>query len=207
MIIVLGLIILIAAVVVGVAGLLTNHGSAHTLVHGFSLFGYHVTGSGTLFLDGIVVGAVAVFGLSLVFTGARRTSRRGSEARRGLVQSQNETVALREDRDELIGQREATRDETATVLINGSTPLIEQREATRDETATVLIKSSPADDQREATRDETATVLIKSSPPDDGPLNPVDGPPSRRHRVGRREAARQEATTASANGWTGQRGV
>ena len=186
MIIVLGLIILIAAVVVGVAGLLTNHGSAHTLVHGFSLFGYHVTGSGTLFLDGIVVGAVAVFGLSLVFTGARRTSRRGSEARRGLVQSQNETVALREDRDELIGQREATRDETATVLINGSTPLIEQREATRD---------------------ETATVLIKSSPPDDGPLNPVDGPPSRRHRVGRREAARQEATTASANGWTGQRGV
>jgi hypothetical protein len=122
MIIILGLIILIAAVVAGVAGLLTNHGSAHTLVHGFSLFGYHVTGSGTVFLDGIVVGAVAVFGLSLVLTGARRTSRRGSDARRGLKQSQNETVAVREDRDELIGQREAARAETASTLINSSPP-------------------------------------------------------------------------------------
>ena len=129
MIIVLGLIILIAAVVVGVAGLLTNHGSAHTLVHGFSLFGYHVTGSGTLFLDGIVVGAVAVFGLSLVLTGARRTSRRGSDARRGLAQSHNETDAVRQDRDELIGQREAARAETATVLVNSSPPLIDEREA------------------------------------------------------------------------------
>jgi hypothetical protein len=164
MIIVLGLIILIAAVVVGVAGLLTNHGSAHTLVHGFSLFGYHVTGSGTLFLDGIVVGAVAVFGLSLVLTGARRTSRRGSDARRGLVQSHNETVAVMEDRDELIGQREAARAETANALANGARPA-------------------------------------------NTTLNPVDGRPSRRHRVGRRAAARQEANSAAANGWTGERGV
>jgi hypothetical protein len=115
MIIVLGLIILIAAVVVGVAGLLTNHGSAHTLIHGFSLFGYHVTGSGTLFLDGIVVGAVAVFGLSLLLASARRTSRRGSAARHGLEESRGETVAVRRDRDDLIDQREAARAETASV--------------------------------------------------------------------------------------------
>jgi hypothetical protein len=122
MIVILGLIILIAAVVVGVAGVVTNHGNAHTLIHGFSLFGYHVTGTGTLFLDGIVVGAVAMFGLSLVLSGARRTSRRGSDARRGLEQSHDETVAVREDRNDLIVQREAARADTTSALINGSRP-------------------------------------------------------------------------------------
>jgi hypothetical protein len=43
--IVLGLIVLVAAIVVGMAGVLSNHGSAHTLNHGFALLGYHVTGS------------------------------------------------------------------------------------------------------------------------------------------------------------------
>ena len=82
MIVILGLVLLVAAVVVGVAGVLTNHGSAHALNHGFSVLGYHVTGStGTLFLYGVVVGAVAVLGLSLLLAGARRTSRRGSAAR------------------------------------------------------------------------------------------------------------------------------
>ena len=58
MIVVLGLIILVAALVVGVAGVLSNAGSAHALTHGFAVLGYHVTGSaGTLFLYGIVVGA------------------------------------------------------------------------------------------------------------------------------------------------------
>ena len=85
MIVILGLIIVVAAVVVGVAGVLGNGGSGHALTHGFSVLGYHVTGStGTLFLYGIVVGAVAVFGLWLLLAGARRTSRRGRAARRGL---------------------------------------------------------------------------------------------------------------------------
>ena len=78
MIVILGLIILLAAVIVGVAGVLGNGGGAHTLTDdGFAVFGYHVTGStGTLFLYGIVVGAVALFGLTLLLAGARRTSRR-----------------------------------------------------------------------------------------------------------------------------------
>src|SRR3954454_11448264 len=51
MVVVLGLILLIAAVVVGVAGVLANAGSGHALTSGFAVFGYHVTGStGTLFL-------------------------------------------------------------------------------------------------------------------------------------------------------------
>jgi Sec-independent protein translocase protein TatA len=111
-IVVLGLIILVAAVVVGVAGVLSNAGSGHALTHGFSVFGYHVTGStGTLFLYGIVVGAVAVFGLSLLLVGARRTSRRGSAARRGLKRSRRETAAVSKERDDLIDQRETARAE------------------------------------------------------------------------------------------------
>ena len=57
MIIILGLVILVAAVIAGVAGVLSNSGSGHALTHGFAVFGYHVTGStGTLFLYGIVSG-------------------------------------------------------------------------------------------------------------------------------------------------------
>jgi hypothetical protein len=78
------------------------------------VFGYHVTGStGTLFLAGIVVGAVALAGLSLLLAGARRTSRRGRAARRGLRQSRRETAAVSQDRDDLIGQRDTARAYTA----------------------------------------------------------------------------------------------
>src|ERR1700686_320550 len=88
MIVILGLVILVAAVVAGVAGVLTNGGSGHVLPHGFAVFGYHVTGStGTLFLYGIVVGAVALLGLSLLLTGARRTARRSQTARHGRTAS------------------------------------------------------------------------------------------------------------------------
>ena len=121
MVIIFGLIILITAVIAGVAGVLGNSGSGHALTHGFAVFGYHVTGStGTLFLYGIVVGAVALAGLSLLLAGARRTSRRGSDARRGLRQSRRETAAVSQDRDDLIDQRETARAYTASDLGNGT---------------------------------------------------------------------------------------
>src|ERR1700733_8113886 len=108
--IILGLIILIAAVVAGVAGVLANSGSGHPLTHHFAVLGYHVTGStGTLFLSGIVVGALGLLGLSLLLAGARRTSRRGHEARPGLPQPRRETAAVSQDRDDLLGQRETAR--------------------------------------------------------------------------------------------------
>jgi hypothetical protein len=114
-IIVIGLVILVAAVIAGVAGVLGNGGSGHALTHPFAVFGYHVTGStGTLFLYGIVVGAVALFGLSLLLAGARRTSRRGRQARQGLKQSRRETAAVSQDRDDLLDQREAARASTAS---------------------------------------------------------------------------------------------
>jgi hypothetical protein len=45
MIIIIGLVILVAAVVAAVAGVLSNSGSGHALTHQFAVFGYHVTGS------------------------------------------------------------------------------------------------------------------------------------------------------------------
>jgi len=110
MIIIIGLVILIAAVVAGVAGVLSNSGSGHPLTHPFAVFGYHVTGStGTLFLYGIVLGALGLLGLSLLLAGARRTSRRGRPARRGLTQSRRETAAASQDRDDLLSQRDTAR--------------------------------------------------------------------------------------------------
>ena len=127
MIIIIGLIILVAAVVVGVAGVLGN-GGTHGLAHGFSVLGYHVTGSGTVFLYGIAVGVIALFGLWLLLTGARRTARRGSAARRGLkksrqetAQSRQETAAVSKARDDLIDQRDTARAYTASAL-TGTAP-------------------------------------------------------------------------------------
>lgn len=132
MIVILGLIILVGAVIIGVAGVFGNGGSGHALTHGFGVFGYHVTGStGTLFLAGIIVGAVALAGLSLLLAGARRTSRRGRAARRGLRQSRRETAAVSHDRDDLIGQRETARAYPASTLGNG-TPGSEPHRGARD---------------------------------------------------------------------------
>ena len=104
MIIIIGLVILIAAVIAGVAGVVSNSGSGHPLTHPFAVSGYHVTGStGTLFLYGIVVGALGLLGLSLLPAGARRTSRR-RQARRGLTQSRRQTAAASQDRDDLLSQ-------------------------------------------------------------------------------------------------------
>jgi hypothetical protein len=120
MIVIVGLVILVAAVVAGVAGVLSNGGSGHEVTH-FAVLGYHVTGStGTLFLYGIVIGALALAGLSLLLAGARRTSRRGRDARRGLAQSRREAAAVSADRDHLRGQRDTARAYTASTLGDGN---------------------------------------------------------------------------------------
>jgi hypothetical protein len=96
MIVILGLVILVAAVVIGVAGVLGNGGSAHAPHYGFAVFGYHVTGSaGTLFLYSTVAGA----------------------ARRGLRQSRLETAAASQQRDDLIDQRDTARAYAASRLV------------------------------------------------------------------------------------------
>ena len=118
--IILGLVVLVAAVVVGVTGVLGNRGPGHALVHPFSVFGYHVTGSeGRLFLYGIVIGAAGMAGLSLLLAAARRTSRRGTDARRRLRRSRQETADVSRDRDDLLEQRETARAYTAGVPADG----------------------------------------------------------------------------------------
>jgi hypothetical protein len=121
MFVVVGLILLVAAVVVGVAGVLTNADSTHTLTDDFSVFGFDAGGStGTLFLYGIVVGAIGIIGLGLLLAGARRSARRGHDARRGLKQSRRETAAAIQERDDMVDQRDAARAEGSSRPVTGS---------------------------------------------------------------------------------------
>jgi hypothetical protein len=100
MIVVIGLIILVAAVIVGVAGVFANGGSTHAVTDNFAVFGYHVTGpTGVLFLYGIVVGGVGIVGLSMLLAGARRTAHRAKVARRELAGSRQIPTSGRPDRD------------------------------------------------------------------------------------------------------------
>ena len=99
---------MLVAVIVGFTGVLTNTGAAHPLTENFAVFGYHVTGStGTLFLFGIVVGAVAMLGLCVLLAGARRTAGRGRDARHELKRSQRETAFLNQERDQRIEHQQA----------------------------------------------------------------------------------------------------
>ncbi|MFI5778933.1 hypothetical protein [Nocardia sp. NPDC051570] len=92
MIVIIGLVILLAAVFIGVAGVFANGGANHALTDHFSTLGYHVTGStGVLFLYGIVVGGIGIAGLGLLLSGARRTARRGHAARRELKTTRQDT--------------------------------------------------------------------------------------------------------------------
>ncbi|MEU5893615.1 hypothetical protein ABZ835_43380 [Streptomyces sp. NPDC047461] len=110
--IILGLVILVAAVVIAVAGVLSNSGSAHEFTGGFSVFGVDVTGStGTLFLCGIVVGAAALLGLSLILAGTRRTTRRRT-AHRGPQPSHRGSAAAEREPGDLTSERDTSRGQT-----------------------------------------------------------------------------------------------
>jgi hypothetical protein len=120
MIVIIGLVILVAAVVAGVAGVLSKQRQrawAHPSLHCVRLsrdrldrhpvpVRHRRRGTGTL-------------GLSTLLAGARRTSRRGHEARRGLRQSRRASAAVSQDRDDLLGQRDTARAYTASTLGNG----------------------------------------------------------------------------------------
>jgi hypothetical protein len=100
MIVIIGLVVLLVAVIVGFLGVLNNAGAAHPLSENFSVLGYHVTGStGTLFLFGMVIGALAMLGMSVLLAGAKRTASRGRDARRELKRSQREVEFVNRDRD------------------------------------------------------------------------------------------------------------
>ena len=101
MVVISGLVVLLVAVIVGFTGVLNNAGAAHPLTENFSVLGYHVTGStGTLFLFGIMIGALAMLGMSVLLAGANRTARRGRDSRRELQRSQRDAESVvNRDRD------------------------------------------------------------------------------------------------------------
>ena len=71
LLVIVGLIVLLGAPIVGV---LSSAWAGHPLTD-FSVLGYHLTGStGTLFLFGIAVGAVASLGIRLLLTGTRSSA-------------------------------------------------------------------------------------------------------------------------------------
>jgi hypothetical protein len=110
MIVIIGLLVLIAAAVVAVAGVATNSGSAHPLGDNFAIFGQHLNGlsTGQLFLWGIVVGVVGMLGLSMLL-GAFNLRLASRGARRALKGSRRESTALRLDRDRLTQQLDNER--------------------------------------------------------------------------------------------------
>ena len=117
MIVIVGLVVLLVAVIVGLTGVLTNAGPTHLLAENFSVLGYHVTGStGTLFLFGIVIGAVAMLGLSVLLAGAQRTAGRGRDARHQRENSQRETELLNRDRDQRLERAAGTH--VGSCLVN-----------------------------------------------------------------------------------------
>ena len=104
MIVIVGLVVLLVAVIVGFTGVLTNAGPTHPLTENFSVLGYHVTGStGTLFLSGIVIGAVAMLGLSVLLAGVRRSAGRGRDARHERKNSQRDTEFVNRDERRPVG--------------------------------------------------------------------------------------------------------
>jgi len=112
MIVVIGLLVLIAAAGVAVAGTAANSGGAHPLGDSFVIFGQSLTGFsvGQVFLFGIVVGVVGMLGLAMLFgTFNRRLASRRS--RRALKGSRRESAALRADRERLTQQLDDERSE------------------------------------------------------------------------------------------------
>ena len=90
-------------VVSGVGGILAHSGHTHAVTHS-AILGYHMTGS--VFLYGTAVGALAMLGLSLLAASVGRSSRRGLAASASLAQSRRETAAVTQHRDDLIMQRD-----------------------------------------------------------------------------------------------------
>src|ERR1700758_1159893 len=124
MLVIVGLIVLLVAGTFEIVGALSNGGAAHPLSERFSVFGYHVTGStGSLFLFGTAVGAVALLGLSLLLAGVRRTAAR----RRQGARFQREMGVVNRDHDPRLEHQQradegTTSDEGATPRRRGSRP-------------------------------------------------------------------------------------
>jgi hypothetical protein len=120
-VVVIGILLLIIAAVVAVAGILANFGSSHPLGRSVDLLGYHLTGStGRLLLVGVVLGVLGMLGLSLLLAGLRHGMKRRSVDRRERKAVRQETDAVTQDRDRLADRLE--REHTARVRAEQRAP-------------------------------------------------------------------------------------
>jgi hypothetical protein len=132
--VVIGLILLLAAVIVGIIGVATNAGPSHPDGY-FAVLGYHVTGStGTLFLVGIVVGAVGVLGLFVMLGGARRAAGRARSARRDRKGARREAVPVSQG---VADNQAAPVNSDAPVTLRRRFGLLGRRSTSHEATATV----------------------------------------------------------------------
>jgi hypothetical protein len=106
--ILIGILLLIAAAVVGAVGVATNLGSADALAGSFGVFTVDVTGpSGWLFLYGIVVGGAGMLGVGILYDDIFRRF----ESWRELRETRREADELRERNDLLADQLDVERAE------------------------------------------------------------------------------------------------
>jgi uncharacterized membrane protein YciS (DUF1049 family) len=98
MIILIGLIVLIAAIVVGASAIAANSDQAHMLSTHFTIFDHQFSGTESqLFAAGAGVGAVAMLGLVLLVAGAFGTQRRHAQTRRELRATRKQASAVQRD--------------------------------------------------------------------------------------------------------------
>ncbi|WP_051133727.1 hypothetical protein [Nocardia paucivorans] len=94
MLIILGLVVTVAAVAAGVAGVAVNTSEINQLDSEFSVFDYTFAGTtGELFIIGLIVGVVGGLGVSMLFAGVRRSTRKRVETRRDLANQQEPVAA------------------------------------------------------------------------------------------------------------------
>lgn len=121
MMVILGVILLVAAVVTGVTGVVVNSDDAHALTDDFSIFGYAVTGStGTLFLLGIAVGAVAALGLAMILSATSRERRRRLATRGQLREVRAEAESAKAERDDLLARVDSGAADTDSAVAASS---------------------------------------------------------------------------------------
>ena len=100
MIVIVGLVVLLAAVIVGFTGVLTNAGPDHPLTENFSVFGYHVTGStGTCSCSGSWSARWRCWGYPCCWPARGAPRAAGATPGATSQRSQRETAFLNRDRD------------------------------------------------------------------------------------------------------------
>ncbi|GAA4979479.1 hypothetical protein [Actinopolymorpha pittospori] len=115
----LGLILFVAAAVVGVVGTAANQGADATLASNFTLFGWPVPmSSGWVFFWGVITGLVGMLGLAMM----ARAAYRARAHRRELRHTRREADELRKREAQRMERLEGERSGSAKPGTSGEVP-------------------------------------------------------------------------------------